>query len=353
MAYATLEILADQVRCDLEDAYETRPAKRSEALLHLLRLLVTAHAPPELEALADSGEIRGLKTHARALESYLQRECQLPEALCARYKYRTSEALARSRHRISRRTWRYFHDLAKELDWNPDLHVPLVSYERLAWHDAMEERFVELEVVLDGQALEGMFIPALEGYLSPRPPRRKGYEVYGINLGMSRETRRKNIRDGIRITRYVSVMRSQPQLSADSRYGFVEPNPRSLQAILGATTALYPQYQAVGDFHSHPYDDLSLLDEMKGWEYTPADEDSNVDLARILRDMGHRILVTFVIGVARSSQHVAPSHYRGMRHTIQTSLGGCRIIVAAYRSLESGRLTRSNIRLRLSGTTSC
>ena len=147
-------------------------------------------------------------------------------------------------------------------------------------------------------------------------------------------------------------MHSQPQLSADAEYGATVPNVRSLEAILRAITTLYPQYQAVGDFHSHPYDELHLLEEKRGWDYTSSDEESNMALARTMSELDQHMHVAFVIAMARCSQKAARGHYKGLRNTIQVSLGNCRVIVAAYRSLGSGRLTKSNIRLRLSGMVS-
>jgi hypothetical protein len=351
MAYATLEVLAGRVREDLERLLQGRRAVLAEHLRQLLHLLVTADVPEPLGDLAESGQARGLWTHLRALSRYLQDESRLPEALCARYKYKVSESKATKRYQVTPRTWDYVHGLAKELTWDPDLHIPLIPYENHGWHDELEEEFVNVEVVLDSRALEGMLICALEGYLSPRKPRRKGYEVYGINLGMARDVHRQRHRGGISITRYVSVMRSHPQLSAEGHTTFVESNPRSLDAILSATAAFYPQYLAVGDFHSHPYDDLATLVRRRGWEYSQSDEESNVTLIQAMSELGHHVLVSFVLAIARSGQKVARSHFRGLRYTIQMSLGNCRAILGAYRSLGSGHLTKRNIGLRLSGTT--
>jgi hypothetical protein len=352
MAYATLEVLAGRVRQDLEAFYRGRRVPLAAGLRDLLRLLLTAQAAEPLAELAASGEVRGLRTHLEALTRHLQAESQLPEAVCARYKYRTSEAAAIHRYGVSRRTWEHVHALARELDWDLELQVPRIVYEGLDWHDELEQRFVDVEVVLDARALEGMLIYALEGYLSPRKARRKGYEVYGVSLGMTRDVHGRKRRDGLRVTRYVSVLRSHPQLSAEGHATFVEPNPRSLHAILAATAAFYPEYQAVGDFHSHPYDELSLLEEKKGWRYSSTDEQANIDLAQALAELGHRIQVAFIIAIARCSASVPRRHYKGRKNTIQMSLGSCRVILTAYRSLGSGRLTDSNIRLRLSGPTS-
>ncbi len=347
MALATLERLTEQVRDDLAGYYGNRRSAMETALGHLLNMLITAETPAKLDEL--SGEVHGLSTHLRRLESHLQNNSRLPEAVCARYKYKLPTSRALARYKVSKSAWTYFHELAEDVNFNPELNVPLITYEDCPWHDELQEHFVALEVMLDSAALEAMLICALEAYLSPRRPRRKGYEVYGINLGMMREIRHRKFRDDVCITRYVSVMHSQPQLSAESEYGFVEPNRRSLDAILQATQALHPHYQAVGDFHSHPYDDLSTLEYDRGWQYTPSDEDSNVGVAKVMADLGHHIQVSFVIGIARSNQRVARRHYRGLKNTIQMTLGNCRVILAAYRVLGSGRLTNSNIRLRISG----
>jgi hypothetical protein len=351
MAYATLELLVGRVRADLERFFGGRRVALAESFRHLLRLLATAQVPEPLELLARSGQVRGLRTHLKVLSDHLQDESRLPEALCARYKYKASEARAKKRYQIASRSWDCVHRLAREIGWDLDLHIPLITYENYPWHDDLEQELVSVEVVLDNRALEGMLLCALEGYLSPRKPRRKGYEVYGITLGMIRDAPRRTRPNGISITRYVSVMRSHPQLSALGATDFVEPNSASLDAILSASAAFYPQYQAVGDFHSHPYDDFGVLIRAKGWLYSGGDEDVNINLAQAMGALGQRLFVAFVIGIAKSTQRVARSHFRGRKNTIQMSLGVCRIILGAHRSLASGRLTQQNISLRLSGLT--
>ena len=350
MALARLEVLANRVRRDLEKHYHRRPAQLRRALRELLHMLVTAQTPADLDDLAEGGEIRGLRTHLDGLQRHLRRSSQLPEALCAVYKYLAPAETVRRRYGVRPRVWSYFHDLAKELAWDPALHIAPLSYDHLPWHDVLEERFVEIEVVLEARALEGMLICALEGYLSPRKARRKGYEVYGINLGMTREVRTRTRREGVRIKKYVSVARSHPQLSADAEYAFVVPNARSLEAVLTAAATFHPHYQVVGDFHSHPYDEFSDLESRRGWEFAPSDEQSNRDLMEVLGELNQRLLVTFVIALARCKQRVSRRRYRGMGNTLQISVGDCRVIVAVYRSLGSGRLTKSNISLQLSGT---
>jgi len=349
MAYTELERLTEIVRNDLEGYFGNRRTRRREALQWLLELLMTARVPEALEALARSGEVRGLRTHLRVLSEYLREQSKLPEALCARYKYRLSESRACRQFPVRQSAWGYVHRLARDADRALAIAVPQIAYASLDWHDALEERFVNVEAVLETHALEGMLVSALEAYLSPRPQRRKGYEVYGVNLGMTRDVPHTSGPSGTRVTRYVSVMRSQPQLSADGQYEFVEPNRRSLDAILTVTQLLHPHYQAVGHFHSHPYDDFTDLERREGWLYSASDEEINRDFAAAMANLHQRICTTFIVGICRSPQSVIRSHYRGLANTIQLSVGNCRVILAAYRSLGSGRLTRSNIRLALAG----
>lgn len=315
----------------------------------LLELLATGRIAEGLSSLAAEGTVRGLKTRLRRLRRFLLNDSPLPEAICVRYRYGLGESQTMARYRMRRSPWEYFHALARQADWDPQLQVPRISYEKLGWHDALEEEFVSVEVTLDTRALESMLLCALEAYLVPRQGRRRGYEVYGVLLGMTRDALRRRPGGGTHVTRYVHVMHAQPQLSAHSESGYVLPNPASLDAILDATRALYPQYQAVGDFHSHPYPDYATLVRRKGWEYSGGDEASNVELAAGMAQRDQHLMVMFIVSIARGGGRSVRGHYRKLRNTFQIALGDCRAIVAAYRSLESGRLTRSNTSLRLAG----
>jgi hypothetical protein len=327
MARTELQNLTERVRDDIE-CHVSGLAARRKLLQDLLTALATARPGGRLAELAEHGECRGLATHLRALLEHLREASQLPEALAGRYLYKLSPSRAMQLYRTPRSAWDAFHALADELDWDP---------------------VIQQEVMLDAAALESMLIAAMEAYLAPRKSRRKGYEIYGLSMGMTRDVPHTHPRNGVRMTRYVSVMRSQVQLSADGAYLYVEPNPQSLDAIVAVTKELYPQFEVVGDFHSHPHKDLQTLHQRGGWTPSDSDEDVNVDFAETLREMGHHLLVSFVVAIARCPRRVKRGHFRGLRNTIQMSVGSCRVIVAAYRSFGSGRLSAENISLGLSG----
>lgn len=349
MACSTLEKYLRPVRDDLDLHFQARRKRRAVHLRHLLELLLRAEPPAALQRLAEGGEVRGLSTHLSRLLGHLQNTSRLPEALCARYRYGLSEAQARQAYPLPDRDWQLAHDLAAEVAWDLPAQAGTIDYERLVWHDALEESLVAVEVVLDSRALEQMLVSCLEGYLSPRLPRRKGYEVYGLCLGMVRQTPPRRTRTQPRITRYLSVLQAHPQLSAQSGYHSVEPNDASFRAILQATRAMYPQYLAIGDFHSHPYDDRTSLEARKGWRFTDADEQSNIQLVESLAQHAQRFHVSFVVALARCAGVLPRGHFRRQCHTLQLSIGGCRVVLGAFRSLGSGRLTERNLRLRLAG----
>ena len=342
------EKLAASVRRDLERHFRGRNRLLRRNLEALLRMLITASVPPSLEDLAC--EVRGLRSHLAALERHLRNDPGLPAALFARYRYRQPEPQARRRHEVTDGEWRLVHDLAREVGRNLEVLVPALDGVRHRWHDRLEEEFSRVEVMLYEEALTDMLVCALEGYLSPRRSRRKGYEVYGINLGMVREVRQLQRHRGMMTTYYVAVMRSQPQLSAEGSFGEVLPNERSLQAVLDATRTLFPQYQVVGDFHSHCYDTLETLLARRGWEYSRGDEASSVETFDQMLGAGERPLVTFIVALARCARRVHPGRHRGLKNTYRLNIGGCRVVLGAYRVLGSGRYSRRNITLGITGS---
>jgi len=344
-----LIVLAQRVRDDLETHFTEKPRQRRDALANLLKTLVTAEAPEPLEALAARKRVRGLRTHLDALVEYLRNEAKLPEALCCHYQYNQSEIRVRAEWGISPTEWAYVHHLAREVDRPLDVLYLEHDFTQCGWHDRLEEEIVFADVIFDQRALNDMLVCALEAYLSPKPGRRKAYEVYGVNLGMRRE--RADVRKGRgrKITQYVSVVRSQPQISAESTTRSVTPSEKSNRAFLEAARALFPQYETIGEFHSHPYDDLPSLVEDRGWEFSNSDLRVLADWFQGMKTLGERPVVSLAVAIARCRQHVERSHYRGMEHTLQMSVGDCRVIIGGARILESGHCTRKNIRLRVAG----
>lgn len=353
--------LVGQVREDLDRHFESKPAQLQDALINLLLTITTAEVAEDLATLGDTGDVRGLSTHLDRLARFLADSPGLPQALCAHYLYNRSEPVVKERCAISDMEWDYIHDLAREAELPIDIyyrHSDTAPFNLYRWHDPLEEEMAFLDVCLDRRALDDMLLATLEGYLSPlRTPGkhfRKGREVCGFNLGMvsvrSEETRGK----GWTATRYVHVMRSEPQLSAEGAMGYVDVSDKSLEVLLDAAKDLFPQYEIVGDFHSHPYDDFDELVGAElvgtgGWRYSSADEEESVSQMQELESMDERPWVAFVVAIARGKESAQRGHYRDHENTLQFCAAGCRIVIGAYRILASGRYSTKNLELRIMG----
>jgi len=326
-----------------------QPARKRRAEQLLVSLLVTAEMPPELEETASDSTVRGLRGNMAALADFVRQDSYLPEALCAHYRYRQGKRRVLARYRVSKSEWSFVHQLARDAGIDMTAFSRTITYEDLCWHDTLEAEIVSVQVVLDPRALEDMVVCALEAYLSPK--KRKGYEVFGINLGMARDVAEKKKVFGTAVTRYVAVLRAQPQLSAEGSPSAVRPSYLSVGALQEAVATLFPQHQLVGDFHSHVYEDMAELSGASGWRPSEGDKRLCAELFDDMKARGHTPHVDFIVAIARCQRRVHHSHYRQLPNTLQTSVGNCRVVIGAHRILHSGNYTDRNTHLTLPGTT--
>jgi hypothetical protein len=277
--------------------------------------------------LAENRAVRGLKKHLRLLCRYMEAESHLPLAVCAHYKFDMPIRLALRRYCVRKSDWKLVHDLAFAYGLDTDLYIRGTAlYQKGVgdWHDDLERDLIRVQVSLEKSALDEILVTCLEGYLSPRMGRKKGYEVYGLTLGMTRSVATTTPRVGRTEGYYVHVMRSQPMLSAEGRPNEVIPRAKSRDAILQATRTLYPHFEVIGDWHSHTYDSLSQMVRARGWFPSKIDEQFNQHWVEELAELGHRPMVAFIVALAHSEKRVPMSHFRGEPNTLQVSDCACR-----------------------------
>lgn len=349
MSLSTVEKYCYPLEELLKTHFHPKSRDLNESRKALLLLLLTAHIPDTIKYLMIEHRIRGLNTRITRLYRYLRKFSNVPEAFCARYKYKMSVHRVMRRYNISERTWNYIHNLSKETDFELDIQLPNMDFRKFKWHERLEEHQVFTDIILDPRALNDMLVAIYEGYLAPRKKRRKGCEVYGFNMGMIRTTEVEEKRKGISIHKYVSVMRSSPQISANAARWWVEPNQLAMKALIKANMTLFPQNQILGDFHSHAYDSWNSLLYNEGWNYSKSDQNYNYSLSKKFSDMGHPFHIAFTVAIAKTKHIVKRRHFRGKKNMIQLRVGKCCAIVAAYRSLEKGRYSVKNLQLRLPG----
>jgi hypothetical protein len=341
----TLAVLAGEVRALLERRFDEDARGLEEALQGLLIEMLTGVEQEGLTALTRRDGIHGLKTRLARLRKHLASDSSVARAVCAHYRYGRSRARAQKEYRVSDTEWQYVDDLAREVNLPVREFYRSIDFvpEEHDWHDGLEEQLVRVEVSLDPRGLEDMLLAALECCRSPAPGKRKGREVYGVNLGMGLAEEEEVRGAGTTVLQRFHVTRSQPLLSAEADYERVYPNMKSLGLLFQATRDLFPHYSVVGEFHSHPYDCLEDLEGRRGWE--PSNEDEDKDYCEDLEDMGHRPRLMFVVAIARCARPVSVGRQGGLDNTLRLSFGGCRAVVGASRILLSGRLTQRNIHL--------
>jgi hypothetical protein len=352
MARSKLEVLTEPVIADLMNGQLVHPESFQSSVGDLLHLLWTGVAPPSLTELAQQRPVRGLKKHLRLLCRYMETESPLPKALCAHYKFEMPIKMALRRYGVRKTDWKLVHDLAFAYGLDTDLYIRGTAVYAKgvgAWYDDLERELITVQVSLEKSALDEILVTCLEGYLSPRIGHKKGYEVYGLTLGMTRSVTQINPRSGRTEGYFVHVMRSQPMLSAEGRPNEVIPRDKSRDAILQATRTLYPHFEVIGDWHSHTYDSLAQMIRARGWFPSKIDEQFNKHWVEELTELGHRPMVAFIVALAHSEKRVAMSHFRGEPNTLQVSINGCRIVIAVHRILMSKRYYSENIRLRVPG----
>jgi hypothetical protein len=349
LAFSTIEKFCYPIEELLNNHFNPQSTNLTEIRKSLLLLILTAQIPPFMQEILRDHEIRGLKTRVIRFQKYLKKFSNVPEAFCARYKYKMSAHRVKVRYQISARTWNYIHRLADDTAFDLSIQLPVMDFRKFKWYESLEEDLIFTDVVLDPRALNDMLVATYEGYLAPRKKRRKGCEVYGLNMGMIRTTEVQAERKGITIHRYVSVLRSAPQMSATANWGEVKPNKLAIKAVIKANMTLFPQNQILGDFHSHPYTTWADLLYNEGWTYSKGDQLENYRLAKTFAELGNPISLAFVVTIAKSKHVIKRRHFRGKKNMLQLRVGSCCAIVAVYRSLEHGRYSDKKIQLRLPG----
>lgn len=253
---------------------------------------------------------------------------------------------------INEKDWNLIHQLAREAGLSLALLYTSGRIVNLPWLDALEEDMSGVMVSLDSNALDDMLLSTLEGFLSPRSGRRKGYEVYGLCLGMTKCKQIKKTGRGMREEKHIHIHRAVPQLSAEGDFLSVEWREKSIEALLSASGALFPHYSIIADWHSHPYDAIEHLVARRGYLPSESDEMDNMRWFEHMQQQGEKPEVSFVLAIARTRNRPRSNRFRGEENTLQLHVGGCRIIISANRILQSGQYSSKNIQLSIPGLVS-
>jgi hypothetical protein len=308
MAKTRLVSMLKTLRAAVDEFDHGRPAQRRRHLSALVEFIVTAEPPEALLELGEAEGMSALRRTMKRLHDFLSNHSPLPEALCCRYRYRQATGLVLTEWGIRKTEWREAHQLANDAGIAFDLLYDRIDVTRLPWHDPIEEELASVDVILDPAALDDLLLCAIEGLLSPKKGKRKGYEVYGVALGMVKTRTQARRRGGVSTRKAVYILRCQPQLSADSTYRSVEWRERSIDALIEASHSLFPQYAVIADFHSHPYDTLEELYARRGWDPSEGDAEDGLEWFREVRRHGDRPEVSLIVAIAPSRARTERGH---------------------------------------------
>ncbi len=280
---------------------------------------------------------------------------KLPQAIYARIAESASMTQVLKSWRITKGDIRLVNQIIRQAEINPyDEHHLLLRrhYSRsdFDWLAEVELRHESLEVVIQNQALEDMLLGAFETYRVPKSKKEPFSEVFGLVLGMTTSARSIKRGEGTHTRNFVHVEKAVPQIRAKSSSSSVTPSAHSLNALVEASGSLFPQLEIIGDYHSHPYRNYLELKKMKGWYASHEDAVSSASLSRDLvarKDRPHHMKVSLVIAIAEGRGNAIPEEMKDKKNLHHLKIGGCHVIVTAYRILSNGVMTTHNLVLRL------
>lgn len=281
------------------------------------------------------------------------REVKLPQALHARSTKNVSSRNAQEIWKVSKSDMALIEKIAEvaEVDAEAEHHLMRRYYSSLDlhWLAEVEDELEDVDVIINAQALEDLLMGVFETYLVPKSKKEPFSEVFGLCLGMASRQKITKKGTGTRTKWFVYVDKAIPQIRARATYDSVTPNLRSIEAVVETASALFPQLEIIGDYHSHPYRDTDELKRAKGWEVSGADDEDVAWLYRNLREhprRPHRMRVSFVIAIARGKEvRKGMANPKGLPSVLRMYVAGCHVYISAYRILSNGIMTKRGVAL--------
>jgi hypothetical protein len=220
---------------------------------------------------------------------------------------------------------------------NVDYVLALLKEAGLSPHDVVAEQseglsadiaasLERMSIHLEARALEDILLAAAESYKVSPSKTHRYTEVFGLCFG---SVRRDGIRRNARAVR-VNVGRVVTQLRAKATPDSVMPNSESLAAHLEVGNEFFPHLELVGDYHTHPYNDLRDLVANHGWEYSDGDLRSLPHYLVDVRARNERPLFSLVVAVAEGGK-AGKRPFKRERNVVQVPVGNLFFVIGAYR----------------------
>jgi hypothetical protein len=285
---------------------------------------------------------------------HLGKDYRLPKALYARVAIGMSLKNVRQHWHISAAEVKMINNVIRAAEVFPynEHKAMLANYKReeFNWLPEVEALTETVEVIIDNEAIENLLISAFETYRVPHRGKRFT-EVFGLCLGTvgSHELFSRGV--GKHTKWVVYIQKAIPQLRAVGGEAFVRPSDKSVGALCELADSLFPHFEIVADFHSHPYKSLEQLRNSRGWMTSNQDDRGIEVFARRLRNAKnqrpHNLRLTLVIAIGKARGKTTPR--RSKANVLSFQMAGCRIYIAGYRILSGGQTTSAGICLQRRG----
>ncbi|WP_419779269.1 hypothetical protein [Maridesulfovibrio sp.] len=122
----------------------------------------------------------------------------------------------------------------------------------------------------------------------------------------------------------------------------VSYNEKSAILKRDAIRSFWPSYQYLGDYHTHPYEHFTEVEEIKGFHLSPRDRKEFSSNNSFWKNVGHRLSLLVSIGYMDRAGTKDPQFIGKGHNCIEFTLGNYRLWLSAYYSyLKKGKLVYS------------
>ncbi len=194
-----------------------------------------------------------------------------------------------------------------------------------------------LTVSLDQRAVEDILLAAAETYAVKAGGSGKKYtEVYGLCFGTRKDIPPNGTPEFAQI---LNVNRIVTQIRARARASEVTPNDKSARVHRQVAEKFFRHLELLGDYHSHPFNDLSSLKGRRGWEYSTSDQAAIMPWLTATRSEGSDPRFSLIIAIARGGK-TGRHGTRLAPNRVQLTIDEYYFLIAAYRIRRDGLYDR-------------
>jgi len=255
---------------------------------------------------------------------------KLPRAWFETRIYGASRKTVTDRWKVKGPDLDTLEQLWSDLGFSVSEYKKLIKTSGARWRFAVDELHESVAIRLSDRAIADMLLLAMEAYTVPKGKGTKFTEAYGICAGSTRSTEEQRRGHGKHKSRFVQVLSVRTQVRAEGFPDRVDYDLRSIEAQMALMEHFMLGSDIVADFHTHPYADEKELLNLRGWEYSEADETTMIPWVKQLWDNNFHPRASLIMSMTEGKRKMkAPGQIKP--NLVRFSIGKYRFYLAAYR----------------------